>query len=114
MKLLICGSRKVEKFDLSPHVHEGTTMIISGGAKGIDAIAEEYAKNHNIPTTIVRPDYARYGRGAAPLKRNREMVDMADAVLAIWDSKSSGTKHTIEYAEKTNTPVTVITVSDGE
>lgn len=110
MKLLICGSRSIKDFDLSPYVPEDTTMIISGGAKGIDTVAEEYAVSRNIPTTIIRPDYARYGKFAAPIKRNIRMVDMADSVLAIWDGKSSGTKRTIEYAEKTGKSVTVITL----
>ena len=62
-------------------------MIISGGADGIDALAEQYADAHRLSKWIVRPQYARYGRGA-PLRRNREMVDMADAVLIVWDGKS--------------------------
>lgn len=111
MKLLICGSRSIKDFDLSSYVPEDTTMIISGGAKGIDTVAEEYAVSRNIPTTIIRPDYARYGKGAAPIKRNMQMVDIADAILAIWDGKSSGTKQTVEYAEKQNKSTTVITVS---
>ena len=43
MKTLIAGSRGIDTFDLSPYVPKDTTLIISGGAKGIDALAEEYA-----------------------------------------------------------------------
>ena len=108
MKLLICGSRNITDFDLSPYVPEDTELIITGGAKGIDTVAEKYAILHNIPLEIVRPDYRRYGRGAAPLIRNKQMADSADSILAIWDGISSGTKQTIEYAESIGKKVTVI------
>ena len=38
------------------------------------------------------------------------MVHIADAVLAIWDGVSSGTKYTIEYARAQNKPVKVVRV----
>ena len=48
---------------------------------------------------ILRSRYELYGR-AAPLKRNEEMVTLCDAVLAIWDGASKGTKYTIDFAKK--------------
>lgn len=99
MKVLIVGSRSIRDFDLSPHVPEGVEVVISGGATGVDTLAEEYADRNRISKMILRPDYARYGRGA-PLKRNEEMVRLADVVLVIWDGISRGTKYTVDYAEK--------------
>ena len=99
MKLLIVGSRSITDFDLSPYVSEEVDTIISGGANGIDALAEQYADARRISKYIVRPQYNLYGR-AAPLKRNEQMVDMADAVLVIWDGVSKGTQFTLKYAEK--------------
>ena len=110
MKLLIAGSRGIMDFDLSEHVPKDTEMIISGGAKGIDTVANEYATNHNIPITVVRPRYELYGI-AAPIKRNEQMVEMADEVLVVWDGASRGTKSTIEYARRMNKKVTVIIVA---
>ena len=107
MKLLVVGSRSITDFDLSPYIPEGVDTIISGGANGIDTVAEQYADNHRISKIIIRPQYERYGRGA-PLKRNQEMVNMADFVLVIWDGKSRGTKFTIDYARKVGKQVTVI------
>ena len=109
MILLIVGSRGITNVDLSPYVPTDTDIIISGGACGVDAIAEKYADLHRLSKYIIRPDYKRYGRGA-PLKRNEKMVDMADAVLVIWDGTSKGTRHTIKYAEKTNKPIKIILV----
>ena len=48
MKLLIVGSRSIEDFDLAKYVDIDTELIISGGACGIDRLAEEYADKHNI------------------------------------------------------------------
>ncbi len=49
MKLLIVGSRTVEKFDLSKYISSDTDLIISGGAKGIDSIAEK----ENRPIKVI-------------------------------------------------------------
>ena len=107
MKLLIVGSRSITEFDLSPYVHEDVDTIISGGANGIDSIAEAYADSHRLSKHIMRPRYDLYGR-AAPLKRNEQMVDIADAVLIIWDGQSKGTQYTLKYAKKQNKPVTLL------
>ena len=109
MKLLIVGSRSITEFDLSEYIKSDVDTVISGGANGIDTLAEKYADKHRISKYIIRPRYDLYGR-AAPIKRNEKMVDMADAVLVIWDGISKGTKHTVEYAEKTNKPIEIIYV----
>lgn len=84
MKLLIAGSRSINDFDLSPYISSDVDVIISGGAGGIDTLAEQYADAHRISKYILRPKYNLYGK-AAPLKRNEEMIKMADMVLVIWD-----------------------------
>ncbi len=107
MKLLIAGSRSIEDFDLTYHIPKDVTTIISGGACGIDTLAEKYSDDMCLSKIIIRPNYALYGK-AAPLKRNEEMVILADAVLIIWDGKSKGTKYTADYAKKQNKPLTVV------
>ena len=107
MKLMIVGSRSITDFDLSPYISADVDTIISGGADGIDSLAERYADLHHLSKYILRPCYSLYGR-YAPLKRNEEMVEMADAVLIIWDCCSKGTQHTLNYARKTNKPVILV------
>ena len=107
MKLLIVGSRSIKEFDLSPYISSEIDTIISGGANGIDSLAEQYADLHRLSKYILRPRYDIYGR-SAPLKRNEKMVDMADFVLVIWDGISKGSEYTIKYAEKVKKTITII------
>lgn len=101
MKLLIVGSRSISEFDLSPYVTDDVELIISGGAKGMDTVAEQFADKNRIDKLIMHPKYKIYGKGA-PLKRNEQMVELCDVVLAVWDGKSRGTKYTLDYARKQN------------
>ena len=112
MRILIVGSRSIEEFDLSKYIPAETELIISGGAKGIDTIAELYADNNKISKLILRPRYDIYGK-AAPLKRNEKMADIADRAIVVWDGMSRGTKYTIEYLKKKNKEVIVILVDSN-
>lgn len=99
MNLLIVGSRSIKEYPLEKYIPEETSLVITGGAEGIDALAEAYADTKRLSKLILRPQYARYGR-AAPLKRNEQMVELCDAVLIVWDGCSKGTEYTIKYARK--------------
>ena len=107
MKVAIIGSRNwiIEK--LEPYLPDGTTEIVSGGARGIDRCAAECARMHGWKLTEFLPDYARYGRGA-PLVRNRRIAEYADTVIAFWDGFSRGTKYTIDYCIKIGRSVKII------
>lgn len=98
MKIAIIGSRKLN-MDISPYIPNNCTEIISGGAEGIDTLAEQYADKHKLSKHIIRPYYAMYGK-LAPLKRNEEIIDHADMIIAFWDGVSRGTKYGIDYANK--------------
>ena len=107
MKLAIIGSRGINDIDIAAYLPEGVTEIVSGGAKGVDALARDYARNNNIKLTEFLPQYDRYGR-AAPLKRNGQIADYADAALVFWDGRSKGTEHTVKLFQKNGKAVTVI------
>ena len=74
MKLLIAGSRSIKEFDLSKHIPANTELIITGGANGVDNLAEKYADDHRISKLVIRPRYDLYGKSAV-LKRNETTVD---------------------------------------
>lgn len=114
MKLLIAGS-KTFKFD-HDFIHEAiyavnnyeTTFtnleIVSGGAKGIDSTAKEYAKRWNKPFTEFPADWDAHGKAAGPI-RNKQMAEYADALLLIWDGESRGSANMKQQMLKLNKPV---------
>ncbi len=106
MKLAIVGSRGINLKDLGDYLPEGVDEIVSGGARGVDTAAREYAKAHGIKLTEFLPDYETYGR-RAPLVRNLEIIDYADEVYAFWDRKSHGTKYVIQNCKLRGKRVTV-------
>lgn len=106
MKVAVIGSRGLLVDDLGKYLPDDTTEIISGGAKGVDASAREYALRHGMKLTEYLPEYSRYGR-SAPLKRNITIIENADLVLAFWDGASHGTKFVIDNCEKRNIPIKV-------
>lgn len=116
MRVAIIGSRSVqleEEQDVLPYLPENTTGIVSGGAEGADQIAEHIAEFLHVPLTVFRPDYARFQR-RAPLERNRDIVQHADYVIALWDGSSRGTAHTIEQCIKEYKPVRVLICRSGK
>lgn len=113
MKLLIAGSRSITDFDLAPHIPGDVDEIISGGANGIDTLAEKYADDRRISKHIIRPKYHLYKR-AAPIKRNEEMVTLADRVLVIWDGESRGTLATVKFAKAQGKPIDLINIKETE
>lgn len=107
MKVAIIGSREITVPNLGDYLPEGTDEIVSGGAKGIDTCAREYALANGIKLTEFLPEYSRYGKGA-PLKRNLQIIDYADIVIAFWDGSSRGTLHVIESCKKSGKEVRII------
>lgn len=106
MKVAVIGSRGLTVSDLGRYLPENTTEIVSGGAKGVDTSAREYAKSNGIKLTEFLPEYTRFGR-SAPLKRNITIIEYADIVLAFWDGKSRGTKFVIDNCRKLGVEVRV-------
>lgn len=106
MKVAVVGSRNICEADIERYV-VGADEIVSGGAKGIDSLAEKYAKEKGIRLTVFLPEYECYGR-VAPIVRNKKIVDYADKVIAFWDGNFKGTLSVMKYAEKTAKPCEVV------
>ena len=111
MEVLISGSRTIDDPEVIAKAIDDSgfeiTGILSGGAKGVDALAEAWAEQHDIPVTRIVPDWKRHGRGAG-FQANKKLLARADAVIAIWDGKSKGTKDVIDKAEKKGMSVKVM------
>ena len=113
MKVAVIGSRNLKINNLDSYLPNDTTEIVSGGAKGIDTYAREFALRNHLALTEFRPDYKRYGKGA-PLKRSIQIIEYADRVIAFWDGVSKGTKFVIDACNKSNKSITVYLLSDKE
>ena len=94
----------IDGADLSRYIPKEATMLISGGAMGVDTLAEAYASEKGLPIQVIKPRYDLFGK-KAPLLRNRQIVECADLVIAIWDGESTGTAYTIDYAHERGVPV---------
>lgn len=103
MKVAIVGSRDFNDYSQLHYMMRKLcemfpiTEIISGGARGADSLAELFAKNYDLPTTIIKPDWNKFGKSAGMI-RNGEIIKAADFVVAFWDGRSRGTKNSIDRA----------------
>ncbi|MGN1412241.1 MAG: hypothetical protein ACI4WH_07035 [Oscillospiraceae bacterium] len=109
MVLAIIGSRSINNIDISKYIPNNVEMIVSGGAYGVDTLAQLWAEKNHIPIKIYYPQYNKYGRNA-PLVRNRLIVENSHEILAFWDGVSHGTMYTINYAKKLNKIVYIILI----
>lgn len=115
MKVAVVGSRSatLEHYSIiCNNIPINTTEIISGGASGVDSLAEKYAKENNISLVKILPNYNKLGKSAT-LTRNIEIINRADYVLCFWDGKSPGTAHVITNCIKLYKNVKVILLQDG-
>lgn len=114
MKLLIAGSRTIsldaEKMACLVdflRLDESNLEIVSGGAKGIDTSAEEFAKIFNLPFKLFPADWDNLGKRAGPV-RNEQMAKYSDMLLLIWDGESRGSKSMKELMIKEGKPIVEI------
>jgi len=115
---LIVGSRTFSDYEMMRKKvsfllsKQKEITIISGGARGADSLAEQYAKEHNLPIKIFKANWS-IGKSAG-YKRNELMHEFISnfpdrGIIAFWDNKSRGTAHNFELAKKYNTPLKLIT-----
>lgn len=114
MKIAIVGSRKISDAEavykiISESIPPECTEIVSGGAVGVDRLAERYAEEKGIGIKRFLPDYEKYGH-SAPLRRNIQIVEYADIVYAFWDMESRGTKHTLNKCMEKGKPFKIIKI----
>ena len=114
MKLGIIGSRTLNQKNVKNVISQvvakskaNITEIVTGGANGVDAIAELFAKENQLKCSVFLPQYKTYGK-RAPLIRNNVILENSDAVLAIWDGESKGTLYTINRAKKLGLKVMIV------
>ncbi len=124
MKIIVAGSRSITDYKvvaaamLASNALSKISEVVSGGAKGVDTLAIEWAKKHRVKYKVMKakwddldapgavvcvhphPDIDGYYNKAAGIQRNAEMADYADAAVCIWDGVSPGTRNMIEEMKK--------------
>jgi len=111
MKVIVAGSRTFTDYELlkltCDNIKNKITEIVSGGARGADKLGEQYAVESGFSIKQFPADWDRWGKSAG-YKRNAEMAEYADALIAFWDGSSKGTKHMIDLAKKNNLKIKVV------
>lgn len=111
MKVIIAGSRTFDDYDLlcqvCDNLLEDDAEIVSGTAKGADKLGERYANEKGYQIKQFPAEWDKYGKSAG-YRRNYEMCEYSDTLIAFWDGKSKGTKHMIDIAKNKNLKIKVI------
>ena len=102
MRVIIAGSRGINDYakvcDAVQCSGFPVSRVLSGMAKGVDALAVRYAEENGLPCQRFPAAWSQWGRSAG-YRRNAQMAQNADALVAVWDGKSPGTKHMIDVAK---------------
>lgn len=109
-RIAIVGSRDYPVMDAVNQFVQSLpadTVVVSGGARGVDREAARAAKRRGLRTLIFLADWNTYGRRAGMI-RNEQIVDHADQVVAFWDGRSPGTANTIQRARRKGLPIRIV------
>ena len=92
-------------------------LIITGGASGVDYLAERWADNNNIAFAVFNEEWNAprvgledTGRGEAPTSLTNRLLEVATHVLAFPSPTSKWTHVVISMAEELGIPVTTVHV----
>ena len=118
MKIAIIGSRKLNDPEevyhiITENIPRNCSEVVSGGADGIDKLAQRYAEENHLYFRVFLPEYDKYG-SAAPIMRNDQIVEYADMVYAFWDMESHGTRYSIKKCIETQKPVKIVKIPKKE
>jgi hypothetical protein len=115
MRVAIVGSRDYPDLDQVVQFVRGLpsdTVVVSGGARGVDRTAEQTARACGLRTLIFPADWTRHGKRAGFL-RNDQILAAAEEVVAFWDGRSPGTADTIRKARRAGKRVKVFGPHSG-
>lgn len=111
--VIFSGSRTItdyqvvkEAIESSPWFGAIDTAYI-GDAKGVDTLALRWCKENGITYRIFKANWGLYGRGAGPERNNDMILAGGEAVVAVWDGESRGTRNMLEQARRWSLPVYV-------
>ena len=115
-KVIIAGSRGFSNYKLlreqcNKFLREkrktSNIIVVSGNARGADSLGEKYAQDEGFTLEIYPAQWKKFGKRAG-YRRNEQMAEVADALIAFWDGSSKGTKHMIDIMNEKNLLVRVV------
>ena len=115
MKLMIAGSRTFTDYQLlcqtlAPE-RPRITQVLTGGARGADQLGYRWAWKHAITHQRFRADWERFGKSAG-VRRNYQMAQAGDLLLAFWDGRAAGTRHLISCMQQLGKPWVIVRPDD--
>lgn len=105
LRIIVAGCRDFHDYEFVKRTldfifeKDKPETVLSGGANGVDALGERWARENNIPVRVCPADWNKNGKAAGPI-RNAFMASKADGLVAFWDKKSRGTGNMIDIATK--------------
>jgi hypothetical protein len=115
MRVAVVGSRKFPDLQLVRDyvrtLNPATDAIVSGGAEGVDSVAEYEAEAQGIPCETHLAQWQQYGKRAG-MVRNHHIIAGASHVVAFWDGESPGTRHSMTLAQQAGKPLKVFMPKD--
>lgn len=115
-KVIIAGGRHFKDYELLKEkcdyylknkLKEFQVVIVSGNAAGADFLGERYAQERGLQCDARSAEWKKYGKSAGFI-RNKEMAEIADALIAFWDGNSRGTANMINLAKSKGLRVAVV------
>jgi len=111
MKVIIAGSRSFTNYQLLCQTlaleRPRITQVLTGGARGAEQLGYRWAWKHALPHQLCRADWERFGKSAG-VRRNYQMAQAGDVLVACWDGQSPGTAHMVQCMRQLGKPVVVI------
>lgn len=111
--LAVCGGRELDDWALvrealdSIHESDGVDRLVTGGCRGADKLAEDWASLNLVDTDIYEANWEQHGKGAGPI-RNQEMLDLGKPDMLLAFPGGRGTSDMTKRALKSGIRVAIV------
>lgn len=111
--LAVCGGRELDDWALvrealdSIHEKDGVGRLITGGCRGADKLAEDWANLNLVDTDVFEASWEKYGKGAGP-RRNQDMLDIGKPDMLLAFPGGRGSADMVKRALKSGIPVAIV------